>query len=137
MALPGTPQRPLPGTYFMTPAPPRFNQPPPPQPPLFRPPQPHSGREPTPPPPRDGTIPPANQAQIIPQPLLPISRAAKTINEVLQRESSFPDLDSYVKRELVLHSLDKIQLIVLQRVFLPTMNFHLQLPTPPGLLSKR
>lgn len=96
MALPGTPQRPLPGAYFMTPAPPRFNQPPPPQPPLFRPPQPHSGREPTPP--RDGPIPPPIQAQIIPQPLSPMSRAAKTINEVLQRESSFPDLDSYVKQ---------------------------------------
>lgn len=97
MALPGTPQRPLPGTYFMTPAPPRFNQPPPPQPPLFRPPQPYSGLEPAPPP--DGPIPPPIQAQIIPQPLLPISRAAKTINEVLQREASFPDLDSYVRRE--------------------------------------
>ncbi|KAA8564186.1 hypothetical protein MFRU_065g00240 [Monilinia fructicola] len=91
MALPGTPQRPLPGTYFMTPAPPRFNQPPQPQPPMFRP----KARESTPP--RDGPIPPV-QPQLTPQPVSPISRAAKTINEVLQREALFPDLDSYVKQ---------------------------------------
>ncbi|QSZ31850.1 hypothetical protein DSL72_001419 [Monilinia vaccinii-corymbosi] len=94
MALPGTPQRPLPGTYFMTPVPPRFNQPPPPHPPL-NPSQPPGGRAPTP---GDGSMPPPAQAQIMPHPLLPISRGAKTINEVLQREASFPDLDSYVKQ---------------------------------------
>ncbi|KAI9651294.1 hypothetical protein NHQ30_001332 [Ciborinia camelliae] len=96
MAHPGTPQRPLPGTYFLTPAPPRFSQPPPPQPPVFRPPQP-PGREP-PTPPRDAPILPPIQPPPIPQPLLPISRGARTINEVLQRDAGFPDLDSYVRQ---------------------------------------
>ncbi|KAM3076823.1 hypothetical protein ACMFMG_003708 [Clarireedia jacksonii] len=92
MAFPPTPQRPLPGTYFMTPAAPRFNQPPPPQPPVFRPPQPAA--------PQNAVASPtaANPLQAQPQPLQPIQRAARTINEVLQREASFPDLDSYVKQ---------------------------------------
>ncbi|PQE28872.1 non-repetitive nucleoporin protein [Rutstroemia sp. NJR-2017a BBW] len=91
MAFPATPQRPLPGTYFMTPAAPRFNQPPPPQQPLFRPPQPAAPQNAV------AIPPPANPPQTQPQPLQPIQRAARTINEVLQREESFPDLDSYVK----------------------------------------
>jgi hypothetical protein len=33
------------------------------------------------------------------QPLLPVQHAAKTINKVLQRDASFPDLDGYIKRE--------------------------------------
>lgn len=31
--------------------------------------------------------------------LAPVQRAARTINESLQRDASFPDLDSYVRRE--------------------------------------
>jgi nuclear pore complex protein Nup155 len=40
------------------------------------------------------------QSQAPPQapPLQPVQRAARTVNEVLQRDSSFPELDSYVKQ---------------------------------------
>jgi nuclear pore complex protein Nup155 len=31
--------------------------------------------------------------------LQPIQRAARTINETLQKEANFPDLDSYVRRK--------------------------------------
>lgn len=36
------------------------------------------------------------------QPLLPVQHAAKTINKVLQRDASFPDLDGYIKRNIFL-----------------------------------
>jgi nuclear pore complex protein Nup155 len=64
--------------------------------------QPLGGRAPPGPSPNDPQ--PNPQLREIPRPvaLQPIQRAARTINEVLQREASFPDLDSYVKRELCL-----------------------------------
>ncbi|KAH8752345.1 putative nucleoporin [Hyaloscypha sp. PMI_1271] len=68
-----TPQRPLPGAYFNTPAASRFQTGAPIRQPMFQP---------------QGTR----------QPARPIQRAARTINEVLQREASFPDLDSYVRQ---------------------------------------
>jgi nuclear pore complex protein Nup155 len=76
-----TPQRPLPGAFFNTPAASRF---PPPRQPVFT-----AGiaQDPSNPPPAP-----------VPS-LQPIQRAARTINEVLQREASFPDLDSYVRRK--------------------------------------
>lgn len=87
---PQTPQRPLPGAFFNTPAPNRMA----PQNPfhqnIFQ--------------PRSNTAagPPAGQPvreAPAPQILQPIQRAARTINDVLLREASFPDLDSYVRRK--------------------------------------
>ena len=92
MAFPATPQRPLPGAYFTTPAPSRFG----------RPRQPSFTNQPPPPPgpnPNDGQPNPQSRQPPPPQALDPVQRAARTINEVLQREASFPDLDSYVRRE--------------------------------------
>lgn len=85
-----TPQRPLPGAYFNTPAANRF---PPPRAPVFNPVQ--QTRVPSNP--QDPQQPEADPAQA----LQPIQRAQRTINEVLQREASFPDLDSYVRRKLL------------------------------------
>jgi nuclear pore complex protein Nup155 len=46
---------------------------------------------------------PVEQTQSTQQPqaqsLQPIQRAARTINEVLQKDANFPDLDSYVRRK--------------------------------------
>ncbi|TAQ83782.1 hypothetical protein B7494_g7897 [Chlorociboria aeruginascens] len=106
MTFPTTPQRPLPGAYFHTPAVSRFNirTPAPPQP-NFR-----SFGEPRerglPEDPRDQNLAPAQQPQGAPQQrnlnqlqaLPPIRRAARTINEFLQRDASYPDLDSYVRQ---------------------------------------
>jgi nuclear pore complex protein Nup155 len=93
-----TPQRPLPGAFFNTPAASRFG-PPPPQP-LFR-------QAPTPAQPQQNSAPQQQQQpqpaqlQALPQnrQLEPIQRAARTINDVLQKEANFPDLDSYVRRK--------------------------------------
>lgn len=43
--------------------------------------------------------PQAAQATPQPQALAPVQRAARTINESLQRDANFPDLDTYVRRE--------------------------------------
>ncbi|TVY13810.1 Nucleoporin [Lachnellula arida] len=83
-----TPQRPLPGAFFNTPAASRF---PPPRQPVFT----TGGLQRTPSNPQDGLQPPAPSKS---HSLQPIQRAARTINEVLQREASFPDLDSYVRQ---------------------------------------
>lgn len=89
MAYPAlqTPQRPLPGAFFNTPAAQKF---PPPRQPYFLP---GGGVLRNPPP--NGQQPPAPANS---QSSQPVQRAARTINEVLQREAGFPDLDSYVKR---------------------------------------
>ncbi|RDL38901.1 Uncharacterized protein BP5553_03241 [Venustampulla echinocandica] len=83
-----TPQRPLPGAFFNTPAASRY---PPPRPPIFT-----SGRASTgnPPNPQGSPGPTASA----PQSELPIRRGARTINELLQRDSRFPDLNSYVRQ---------------------------------------
>jgi nuclear pore complex protein Nup155 len=83
-----TPARPLPGAFINTPAPSRF---PPPRQPIF---QSQPVRNPS------GATPPNQQQQNPPQreTLQPIQRAARTINEVLQREANFPDLDNYIKQ---------------------------------------
>ncbi|CAG8974187.1 hypothetical protein HYALB_00007350 [Hymenoscyphus albidus] len=82
-----TPQRPLPGAFYNTPAANRF---PPPRQPVFNPVQ--QSRAPSNS--QDQQQPEADPAQA----LQPIQRAQRTINEVLQREASFPDLDSYVRQ---------------------------------------
>jgi nuclear pore complex protein Nup155 len=95
MSFAATPQRPLPGAYFTTPAPSRFG----PGPPIR---QPSFTNRPQPPPgpnPNDGQPNPQSRQALAPQALPPVQRAARTINEVLQREASFPDLDSYVRRK--------------------------------------
>ncbi len=95
---PQTPQRSIPGGFINTPAPqggryqvggvrqPEFGRP-------------LGTRAPPGPDPNDGH--PNPQSRQVPPPvaLQPIQRAARTINEILQRDASFPDLDSYVKRE--------------------------------------
>ncbi|KAE9363359.1 putative nucleoporin [Stipitochalara longipes BDJ] len=97
MAFPGmqTPQRPLPGAYFNTPAASRFQSGAPIRQPMF---QPQGTRQPAAP--NGDPSQPVSQSREVapPQAQKPIQRAARTINEVLQREASFPDLDSYVRQ---------------------------------------
>ncbi|KAH8804905.1 putative nucleoporin [Xylogone sp. PMI_703] len=105
-----TPQRPLPGAYLQTPAASRFQGgAPPPRQPVFRS-QSFTGQQGG----VGGSSSSQNTAVGVAQqphlqtpgsrqvaaspPLQPIQRAARTINEVLQKEASFPDLDSYVKQ---------------------------------------
>lgn len=96
-----TPQRPLPGAFLNTPAASRFGPPIPA--PVFRP-SALSGAQP-----RGQAQQSSNlkqqpqqdlQARQISQnrSIQPIARAARTINDVLQQEANFPDLDSYVRR---------------------------------------
>lgn len=97
-----TPQRPLPGTYFQTPAP-RSSQ----NGPLFpttSPAAPQTGQSAT-----SGAPPHASQSSLSKLPpaasrskveaLNPQQRAARTINETLAQESRYPDLDNYLARE--------------------------------------
>ena len=95
MSFPGlqTPQRPLPGAYFNTPAASRLG---PVRQPSF---QTQGTRQPSNP--TGDPSQPVSQSREVPPPQAqkPIQRAARTINEVLQREASFPDLDSYVRRK--------------------------------------
>lgn len=99
MAYPATPQKSLPGAFFTTPAPSRFSK-------------------------KNVTLHQSSyndrvissrtagsnggdslaaieaaREQAKSQELRPVQRAAKTINDVLQREASYPDLDSYVRRK--------------------------------------
>lgn len=93
-----TPQRPLPGAFFNTPAPSRFGAPPPA--PIFR--QTSITSAQTSAPGRDATaqqVAPQSLPGLQNRPLQPIQRAARTINETLQKEANFPDLDSYVRRK--------------------------------------
>jgi hypothetical protein len=83
-----TPQRPLPGTFFNTPAANRYQ---PLRQPVFGAPS-QPAQAPTNP--RS----PQSAAPVL-QLSEPVQRAARTINEVFQREASFPDLDSYVRRK--------------------------------------
>jgi nuclear pore complex protein Nup155 len=91
-----TPQRPLPGAYFNTPAASRFATGGPIRQPSF---QTQGTRQPSNP--TGNPSQPISQSREVPRPQAqkPIQRAARTINEVLQREASFPDLDSYVRRK--------------------------------------
>src|SRR5580700_9197075 len=95
-AAPQTPQRPLPGAFLQTPAPTRYqsataaqrSQSAVIQNNSTRA-QSYNGQQ------QQQQAGPQNQSQ----PLLPVQHAAKTINKVLQRDASFPDLDGYIKRE--------------------------------------
>ncbi|PVH73490.1 nucleoporin-domain-containing protein [Cadophora sp. DSE1049] len=92
---PATPQRPLPGAYFATPAASRFPPGPQIRQPLFS----QSGRPPAAgPSPDDGN--PNPQSRQIPPPAAPspVSRAAGTISDVLRREAQFPEIDSYIRQ---------------------------------------
>lgn len=106
LTLPQTPQRPLPGLYPKTPAPP------PPQfalgPSIYRSSpnvdtqssaQNASSRQ------QQLQVPPAQQQSaasgaIAQQGMTPTQRAARTINETLAAESRYPELDSYVSRKM-------------------------------------
>lgn len=101
-----TPQRPLPGAFFNTPAASRFDTRAPP-PPIFRTQlQSYSGAGGAGPPGASNTG-VQQQQQHVDQlrqqsqsrTLQPIQRAARTINDILLREANFPDLDSYVRRK--------------------------------------
>lgn len=107
MAFPAmqTPQRPLPGAFFQTPAAPSTQAGYPSlRQPDFRqnPPVRHQATSQMQ---KQDAVQQSQQQQLQPgqapqaQVLQPIERAARTINEALQKEASFPDLDSYVKRE--------------------------------------
>ncbi len=96
-----TPQKPLPGAFLQTPAASRFQSGPGPDPQrqLFRP----LSTTALPGPVSQAPASSANQAvtaqsSVPTQTLQPVQRAARTINEILKRDASFPDLDSYVKR---------------------------------------
>jgi nuclear pore complex protein Nup155 len=86
-----TPQRPLPGAFFQTPAASRFG-PAPPQPQF------HPVRQSSQQPPQQNPQQLQQQAPLT-RSLQPVQRAARTINEILQKEANFPDLDSYVRRK--------------------------------------
>lgn len=95
MAYPATPQRPLPGAYFATPAASRFNTGPPVRQPLF----PQGVRPAAGPNPIDGHPNPQSRELPAPRALPPVQRAANTINEVLKRDANFPEIDTYVRRK--------------------------------------
>lgn len=83
---PATPQKPLPGTYFQTPAPvPQTIQ--------AKSPQTQTPQTPMP------KLPPA-ASQTKNQTLSTEERGARTINNSLQSESRYPDLDSYLSRKI-------------------------------------
>ena len=100
-AMPQTPQRPLPGAYIQTPAhgftnkAGQFNQP------NFRPnttaSQISQGQSQAPTHQRQQTGQVAGTSPA--EELKPITRAARTINETLDQESRYPELDSYVSRK--------------------------------------
>ena len=131
-----TPQRPLPGAFVQTPAPSRFPGPGPNRQ-LFRaqssnPTQGSSaltlpGAQPSgllassqPQSQAVGGLLPTVQPQS--QPLKPVQRAGRTINEVLRKDANFPELDSYVKRKLCGCPAEKTCTNPPQRASLPTMR---------------
>jgi nuclear pore complex protein Nup155 len=98
-----TPQRPLPGAFFSTPAASRFDTRAPP-PPIFRSQSQSFGGQGAA---LGGSNPAGQQQPPLDQSrhqnqirsLQPIQRAARTINETLLREASFPEIDSYIRRK--------------------------------------
>ena len=99
-----TPQRPLPGAYIQTPAVSR-HQTGPPRPVFSRTgsnQQPQNGPQLTQP----AQQPPQQQGQVAARPankiLSPIARASTVINENLDQELRYPELDTYVGREYIL-----------------------------------
>lgn len=118
LPLPQTPQKALPGAYVQTPAAHRFattaiSQP------EFRSVsasarQQYGGQV-------SGTPGQPHQLQVTERPGLenirPVERAAKSINDTLSQESRFPEIDSYVGRELYCETAAGSRLTMLQRVF--------------------
>ncbi|RKF83939.1 Nucleoporin NUP170 [Golovinomyces cichoracearum] len=91
MAFPATPQKSLPGAFFTTPAPSRYSNSLFMQPPLFN--NRMDSESVAAAAPIDTT-----RELVKTQTLKPVQRAAQTINDVLQREICYPDLDSYVRQ---------------------------------------
>jgi nuclear pore complex protein Nup155 len=122
-AAPQTPQRPLPGAFLQTPAPTRYQSATAAQRTQSATIQNNSTR-----PQSFNGQQQQQQAglQIQPQPLLPVQHAAKTINKVLQRDASFPDLDGYIKRKRRLWRSMRRPTDILQREFHLIMPFHLE-----------
>ncbi|KAI9844451.1 MAG: hypothetical protein M1838_002187, partial [Thelocarpon superellum] len=92
-----TPQRPLPGTFIQTPAATRQSSGI--APPQFRPTASASVHTTATPPTSFPPQPPATTAPLpiaAPEALTPLQRAARTINETLNQELRYPELDSYV-----------------------------------------
>ncbi|EEH47111.1 uncharacterized protein PADG_03209 [Paracoccidioides brasiliensis Pb18] len=94
---PLTPQKPLPGAYFQTPAPSAYNGP------LFQSSnlsggrdQPATAAEPFPQPRRPRL--PATKIKNRVETLNPRQRAARTVDEALAQEARYPDLDSYLSQ---------------------------------------
>ncbi len=136
-----TPQKPLPGAFVQTPAAQRYQSGADPRRQLFRS-QSSSGQQ------SNGVqsqgSAPAQQQQQSSQiqsqtqapPLLPVQRAARTINEVLQRDANFPDLDSYVKREFGV-TLSEDILTLKQKEYHPNTIFPPRRRMPHGHRIKR
>jgi hypothetical protein len=130
MSLAGlqTPQKPLPGAFVQTPAPSRYQTGADPRRQLFRS-QSLSGQQSNGLQMQSSTS--GQQEQQISQiqsqpqapPLLPVQRAARTVNEALQRDANFPDLDSYVKRKYSFATL-KLKLTLKQRESRRTMTLR-------------
>lgn len=136
-----TPQKPLPGAFVQTPAPSRYQTGPDPRRQLFRS-QPSGGQQSnalqvqSSSPAQQLRQTSQSQTTTQAQPLLPVQRAARTINEVLQRDANFPDLDSYVKRKYSVPLLEP-SLILNQRESRLTMNFPHLLMMPHGRHFRR
>ncbi|PTU17893.1 hypothetical protein P175DRAFT_0445042 [Aspergillus ochraceoroseus IBT 24754] len=86
-----TPQKPLPGTYFQTPAPPSVPTPQPPSPKPVVPPTDAASPASLP------KLPPAASKSKT-QTLSTEERAARTVNDTLAQEARYPDLDSYLSQ---------------------------------------
>lgn len=137
--IPQTPPKTLPGTYVQTPAFTKFQVGAISQPAFRSVPAPLQQQQ-------NGPMPGGHARSMQPQQmqtagkstagdLKPIERAARSINETLNQESRYPEIDSYIGRECSEASrrLSRGSL-VLQRVFLPTMTSR---HSPHGLHFRR
>jgi len=106
-AATATPMRQVPGAYLNTPAPTRradpvrrrlFDEAPPAAPGASGYPRGRDGAELQPASQRQLQQPPAEAAASLP----PVLKAARSVNRVLQQDESYPDLDSYCRRESLL-----------------------------------
>lgn len=122
-----TPQRPLPGAFLATPAPNRVQTSPPQPPSALRsvsyPSLPKDFGRVSQPAPAQSVASPAPAA---PENLKPLQRAAGTINETLDQEKRYPELDSYVGRMFA----DAV-------TRMGVMLMRLQRGSPPNIISHR
>lgn len=125
-----TPNRPVPGTFFQTPAASNINNGP-----LFqtRTPSAPAAQESTPAPTLQRLSPVA--PKIKSETLSTRERAARTVNDTLAQEARYPDLDNYLSRASIVQLFGwKFANCCLQKVFHPTTRF---LPTQHGRHSTR